>query len=166
MVWLSNIFRIGSNYFPGIISDSGAGVLSNCLFLRKYMFMFFSFLCGRGGGGIDYWPFSPLWNCACFVGKALITIVGCLETLCWVYNKPLYKVTMTTTIEKWQGHLLQKIMGERNILLSVKHLVMVLKRTVPMRRFPSSYVLVDKKDFFYHIHFHSCRPSRCLWKDS
>ena len=32
---------------------------------------------------------------------------------------------------------------------------MVLKRTVSMRRFPSSYVLVDKKEiYFYHAHFH------------
>ena len=32
---------------------------------------------------------------------------------------------------------------------------MVLKRTVSMRRFPSSYVLVDKRKFiFYHAHFH------------
>ena len=44
---------------------------------------------------------------------------------------------------------------------------MVLKRTVSMRRFPSSYVWSIKRKFiFYHTHFHSCRLSRRLWKDS
>ena len=41
---------------------------------------------------------------------------------------------------------------ERNILLSVKHLVIVLKRTVSMRRLPSSYVLVDKKEIHFLSH--------------
>ena len=42
----------------------------------------------------------------------------------------------------------QKNHGERegNILFIVKHLAMVLKRTISMRRVPSSYVLVDKKE--------------------
>ena len=46
-------------------------------------------------------------------------------------------------------------MGKGIFYLSVKHLVMMLKRTVSLRRFPSSYVLVDKKGiYFYHTHFH------------
>ena len=73
---------MGSNYFPGMISDSGAQALSNCWFLRKSSNITSFFV--WEGGDIDYWPFSSLWICACFVGKALITIVGCLETLCWV----------------------------------------------------------------------------------
>ena len=45
---------MGSNYFPGMISDNRAGVLSNCLFLRKSsnitcIFFSFFFVCGMGG---------------------------------------------------------------------------------------------------------------------
>ena len=94
------------------------------------------------------------------------------NTVLSLQSKPLYQVTITTTIDKWQGHLLQKIMGERNILLSVKHLVMVLKRTVSMRRFPSSYVLVDKKDFFItytftHVgHLDACEKTVNILSDN
>ena len=127
---------------------------------------------GGGGGGIDYWPFSPLWICACFVGKALIIIVGlgCLKTLCWVYKLAFIPGNNNHHHRKMARPLITKKSwgkGKGIFYLSVKHLVMVLKRTLSMRRFPSSYVLVDKKEIiFYHTHFHSCRLSRCLWKDS
>ena len=174
MVWLSIIFRMGSNYFPGMISDSAAGVImSNCWFLRKssnITCIFFSFfLCGRWGG-IDYWPFSPLWICACFVGKALITIVGCLETLCWV-NKLAFIPSNNKQHHRNMARPLitKKIMGERerNILFisttfgygAQKNR---LNETVSFIMFWS----IKRKFIFNHTHFHSCRLSRCLWKDS
>ena len=40
----------------------------------------------EGGGVWTIDPSVPSELCACFVGKALITIVGCLETLCCVYK--------------------------------------------------------------------------------
>ena len=110
---------------------------------------------GGGGGDIDYWPFSPLWICACFVGKTLITIVGCLETLCWVYklafipsNNNHHHRKMTRSLITKKNHWGK---GKGIFYLSVKHLVLVLKRTVSMRRFPSSYVLVIKRKFYFFI---------------
>ena len=53
-----------------------------------------------------------------------------------------------------QSLITKKITGKGKGIfdLSVKHLVMVLKRTISMRRFPSSYVLVDKKEIYFLSH--------------
>ena len=169
MVWLSNIFRMGSNYFPGMISDSRARVLSNCWFLRKSIniISFFFCVCG-GGGGIDYWPFSSLWICACFVGKALITIVGCLETLFWVY-----KLALITSNNNHQHRKMAQSLITKNITGKGKGIFYQLNIWLWCSKEPSQwdgslhhmFWSIKRKFIFYHTHFHSCRLSRCLRKD-
>ena len=157
---------MGSNHFPGMISDSGARVLSICWFLRKSSNITSFFV---WEGGIDFWPFSSLWICACFIGKALITIVGCLETLCWVYklafitnnnNHHHRKMAQSLITKKSRGKEKEYFIYQLNIWLwcskepsqwdgSLHHMFWSIKR----------------KFIFYHTHFHSCRLSRCLRKD-
>ena len=166
MVWLSNIFRRGSNYFPGMISDSGAQVLSNCSFLRKSS----NITLGGGGGGIDYWPFSSLWICACFVGKALITIVGCLETLCWVYKLAF----ITSNNNHHHRKMAQSLITKKSRGKGKEYFIYQLNIWLWCSKEPSQwdgslhhmFWSIKRKFIFHQTHFHSCRLSRCLWKDS
>ena len=68
------------------------------------------------------------------------------NTVAYIPSNNNQRKTARSLIKKSWGK------GKGIFYLSVKHLVMVLKRTVSMRQFPSSYVLVDKKEIYFLSH--------------
>ena len=70
VVRLSNAFRVGSNFVPGIVQlfiPKEKSIVLEC-FVFFYIFFFF-----WGGGGLNFhFPLDP----PMFVGEALVTIVS------------------------------------------------------------------------------------------